>query len=73
MPIDFHAPGNRFSYATRQADPSWRMAISNIVDVKGKRVLDIGCGRGIYSNLAFNLTRSYELPAKEREQETGSQ
>ena len=48
MPIDFHAESNRFSY-TRQADPSWVTAIKGIVDVRGKRVLDIGCGGGIYS------------------------
>ena len=49
MPIDFLAPENRLSYATRQADSSWRSAISDMVDVKGKRVLDIGCGEGIYT------------------------
>src|SRR5260370_7937671 len=49
MPIDFHAENNRFSYTTRQADPSWVTAIKSIVDVRGKRVLDIGCGGGIYS------------------------
>ena len=27
----------------------------------------------LFSRLAFNLTRSFEHPAKEREQETGSQ
>ena len=49
MPIDFYAPENRLSYATRQADSSWETAISDMVDVKGKRVLDIGCGGGIYT------------------------
>ncbi len=49
MPIDFHAESNRFSYTTRQADPSWVAAIKSIADVRGKRVLDIGCGGGIYS------------------------
>jgi ubiquinone/menaquinone biosynthesis C-methylase UbiE len=48
MPIDFHAPENRLSYASRTADASWRTAISDIIDVRGKRVLDIGCGGGIY-------------------------
>lgn len=48
MPIDFHAEGNRYTYTTRQADASWRAAISRIVDVRGKRVADIGCGGGIY-------------------------
>src|SRR5260370_38939257 len=49
MPIDFRAENKRFSYTTRQADPSWVTAIKSIVDVRGKRVLDIGCGGGIYS------------------------
>src|SRR5215469_16055760 len=49
MPIDFQAPENRHSYATRQTDSSWKTAISDLIDVKGKRVLDIGCGGGIYT------------------------
>jgi len=49
VPIDFHAAENRLSYAIRQADSSWETAISDMVDVKGKRVLDIGCGGGIYT------------------------
>lgn len=48
MPIDFHAERNRYTYTTRQADASWRAAINGIVDVRGKRVADIGCGGGIY-------------------------
>jgi hypothetical protein len=35
MPIDFHAESNRFSYTTRQADPSWIAAIQSIVDLVG--------------------------------------
>jgi 2-polyprenyl-3-methyl-5-hydroxy-6-metoxy-1,4-benzoquinol methylase len=48
MPIDFHSKNNRFTYAARQAYLSWISTIRNIVDVKGKRVLDMGCGGGIY-------------------------
>ncbi|UWE04390.1 class I SAM-dependent methyltransferase [Laceyella sacchari] len=48
MPIDFHSKNNRFTYAARQAYLSWISTIQNIVDVKGKRVLDMGCGGGIY-------------------------
>ena len=55
MPIDFHAPENRLSYATRQADSSWKTAISDMVDVKGKRVLDIGCGGGIYTKALADM------------------
>jgi ubiquinone/menaquinone biosynthesis C-methylase UbiE len=48
MPIDFHDEKNRHSYTMRQADSSWVNAIRDIVDVKDKQVLDIGCGGGIY-------------------------
>ncbi|SFJ80630.1 class I SAM-dependent methyltransferase [Thermoflavimicrobium dichotomicum] len=48
MPIDFHSKDNRFTYSTRRADSSWMSAIRNIVDIKGKNVLDVGCGGGIY-------------------------
>ena len=49
MPIDFHAEKNRYTYATREADPSWRHTITVIVDPRGKRVVDVGCGGGTYS------------------------
>jgi ubiquinone/menaquinone biosynthesis C-methylase UbiE len=48
MPIDFHSKANRYTYAGRRADPSWKAAIQEIVDVRGKDVLDVGCGGGIY-------------------------
>ncbi len=48
MPIDFHAERNRYTYTTRQADALWIAAINGIVDVRVKRVADIGCGGGIY-------------------------
>jgi len=50
MPINFHAPQNRISYATRNADMSWRSCIQSIVDIRGKEVIDIGCGGGIYTH-----------------------
>ncbi len=49
MPIDFHAAENRESYASREADAGWIEAMEAIVAPAGKRVLDIGCGGGIYS------------------------
>lgn len=49
MPIDFHAPKNRYTYAMREADSAWTQAIRAIVEPEGKRVVDIGCGGGIYS------------------------
>ncbi len=49
MPIDFHAKQNRFSYAMREADATWKSLIQEIVDVRGKEVIDVGCGGGIYT------------------------
>lgn len=49
MPIDFHAETNRTTYATREADATWQQAMTSIVDPRGKRVVDVGCGGGIYT------------------------
>lgn len=55
MAIDFHSRANRGTYATRQADTGWKEAIRRIVDPSGKRVADIGCGGGIYSQAWHEL------------------
>jgi len=47
--IDFHSETNRGTYAQRDADNGWADAMTSIVDPAGKRVADIGCGGGIYS------------------------
>ena len=57
MPIDFHDPRNAHTYDTRAADPTWVVAISAIISPKGKRVLDIGCGGGVYLALSPNWAR----------------
>ncbi len=49
MPIDFHDPRNAHTYDTRAADPTWVAAVTEIVSPEGKRVLDIGCGGGVYA------------------------
>jgi ubiquinone/menaquinone biosynthesis C-methylase UbiE len=49
MPIDFHAPDNRYTYAQRQVDSAWKELIQSIVAVQGKQVVDIGCGGGLYT------------------------
>ncbi|MCK8785646.1 class I SAM-dependent methyltransferase [Roseomonas sp. NAR14] len=49
MAIDFHDPGNRGTYAGREASADWRDAVAGIVDPAGLRVADIGCGGGIYA------------------------
>ena len=55
MPIDFHDPRNAHTYDTRAADPSWIAAIFAIVSPKDRRVLDIGCGGGVYSRAFAEL------------------
>ncbi|MEH6891741.1 class I SAM-dependent methyltransferase [Bacillus sp. JJ864] len=49
MPINFYSSDNKYTYTNRQATDSWIHMIQNIVDVKEKRVIDIGCGGGIYT------------------------
>ncbi|EJR55595.1 hypothetical protein IIM_00687 [Bacillus cereus VD107] len=49
MSINFHDANNKYTYANRNAHISWREAINNIVDVQNKRIIDIGCGGGIYT------------------------
>lgn len=49
MPIDFHSPDNRYTYAQRQVDTAWTEMIQSIVEVQGKQVVDIGCGGGLYT------------------------
>ncbi|KHD86623.1 class I SAM-dependent methyltransferase [Heyndrickxia ginsengihumi] len=49
MPIDFHNEDNRSTYSSREADISWTKKILKICEVKDKKVLDMGCGGGIYS------------------------
>jgi ubiquinone/menaquinone biosynthesis C-methylase UbiE len=49
MPIDFDDPRNRTTYADRDADSRWQEQITVLVDPKGKDVLDIGCGGGVYT------------------------
>jgi ubiquinone/menaquinone biosynthesis C-methylase UbiE len=49
MPIDFHDQSNQSSYASRDAEDHWIEVIQQFVDIKHKKVLDLGCGGGIYS------------------------
>ena len=53
--MDFHRDANRRSYSDRDADESWRSAVSGLVDVAGARVVDIGCGGGTYTRAWHDL------------------
>ncbi|GAA0329722.1 class I SAM-dependent methyltransferase [Bacillus carboniphilus] len=55
MGMDFHDQKNSHSYATRSADSQWKRQLESILDVKGKKILDIGCGGGIYSKALAEL------------------
>lgn len=55
MPIDFHDPATRSTYAQRSADSSWSDQISALIEPHGVRVADIGCGGGIYSTAWLDL------------------
>ncbi|MDQ0272844.1 class I SAM-dependent methyltransferase [Cytobacillus purgationiresistens] len=49
MAINFHSEINGTAYSKRVADENWVKLVNSICDVKGKEVLDIGCGGGIYT------------------------
>ncbi|AHV98304.1 class I SAM-dependent methyltransferase [Paenibacillus sabinae] len=49
MPIDFHDQKNQSTYASREASAKWIQTIAKHVRLQGKRVLDLGCGGGIYT------------------------
>ncbi|WP_085523459.1 class I SAM-dependent methyltransferase [Tuberibacillus sp. Marseille-P3662] len=55
MPIDFHNSENRSTYATRETNLSWMNKVDEIVNIKGKTVLDIGCGGGIYTKALADM------------------
>ena len=48
MAIDFHDARNRRTYSDRDADASWRDALTALVDPAGADVVDLGCGGGTY-------------------------
>ncbi len=59
MPINFHDEQNRHTYATRNADESWKSLIKQTVDVSDKRIADIGCGGGIYIKALIEMGASH--------------
>ena len=55
VPIDFHDTANRRTYSGREADDSWRTAITGLVDPAGAAVVDVGCGGGTYTRAWHEL------------------
>jgi ubiquinone/menaquinone biosynthesis C-methylase UbiE len=49
MTIDFHDAKNRHTYTGRSADRTWLEWMQNHFDFQCKKVLELGCGGGIYS------------------------
>jgi ubiquinone/menaquinone biosynthesis C-methylase UbiE len=68
VPINFHAQEYRYSYAGREADKSWREAITSIVDPVGEHIADIGCGGGIYTLVWSKLGASQVIGIDSSEQ-----
>jgi ubiquinone/menaquinone biosynthesis C-methylase UbiE len=58
MPIDFHDQTQRFTYTKRTADETWTQWIQQHFNLHGKRVLDLGCGGGIYTRALATLGAS---------------
>ncbi len=55
MPIDFHSEANRHTYGSRDSSADWADAILQLLDPRGRRVADVGCGGGIYTEAWLNL------------------
>lgn len=55
MNIDFHDEKNKTAYTGRSADETWLEAMRTIIDPTGMRVVDLGCGGGIYSQAWLEL------------------
>ena len=49
MSLDFLQPDDQFTYAKRNTDESWIQFMKEMINFEGKKVLDIGCGGGIYT------------------------
>ncbi|MBR2564079.1 MAG: methyltransferase domain-containing protein [Paenibacillus sp.] len=61
MPINFHDKHNRMTYTTRTADVSWLSLIEEHVGISGKKVVDIGCGGGIYTKALANSRAAHVI------------
>lgn len=59
MPINFHDKTNQDTYSSRKADSTWIKTVGKEFDLRGKSVLDIGCGGGIYSRALADMGASH--------------
>ncbi|MGC0422139.1 class I SAM-dependent methyltransferase [Embleya sp. AB8] len=55
MPIDFHSEANRLTYARRSAGADWADTMRELARPAGARVVDIGCGGGVYTTAWLEL------------------
>jgi ubiquinone/menaquinone biosynthesis C-methylase UbiE len=55
MPIDFHSEANRHTYDSRDSSSDWTDAVTQLLDPRGKRIADVGCGGGIYTEAWLDL------------------
>lgn len=58
MSINFHNEKNRTSYAQRHVDKTWLTKVGELVNFNNKKVIDVGCGGGIYSKALMKLGAS---------------
>ncbi|WP_088318987.1 bifunctional 2-polyprenyl-6-hydroxyphenol methylase/3-demethylubiquinol 3-O-methyltransferase UbiG [Kineosporia sp. R_H_3] len=55
MPVNFHDAAQARTYSDRDADPSWSEALLRLVDPRGLRAVDLGCGGGTYARELLRL------------------
>lgn len=55
MPIDFHSELNRHTYDRRDSSADWAQAVMQLVEPRGRRIADVGCGGGIYAKAWLDL------------------
>ncbi|MFD7920436.1 class I SAM-dependent methyltransferase [Streptomyces sp. NPDC059740] len=58
MPIDFHDAANRLTYTRHRAGEDWARAVRAVAVPRGARVVDLGCGGGVYSGAWLDLGAS---------------
>ena len=59
--IDFEDPSNRDTYVGRTADPAWVNLYARLIQPRGRRIADVGCGGGIYTKAIASLRPAWVL------------